>query len=162
MKVADNPPLTIWNTSSAIQSVLHSAVSKQQLTAAVTLPLGTTFAIPCPAFCSPPSCEVLVPSLRERQQRFQSQACVSRAMWACCDDTSSDDDEHNTDNMLLLLFADAFIAPALFAGLSEVDELKIALGCTGLPWTSCTVAQQDRPSPDPGPLPLDPGLEPWF
>ena len=56
-------------------------------------------------------------------------------MWPCCDDTSSDDDEHNTDNTLLLLFADAHIAPALLAGLSEVDELKIALGCR-LPWTS--------------------------
>ena len=49
-------------------------------------------------------------------------------MWACCDDTSSDD-EHNTDNTLLL-FGDAYIAPALLAGLSEVDALMIALGCT--------------------------------
>ena len=42
-------------------------------------------------------------------------------MWPCCDNTSSDDDEHNTDNHLLLLFADVGIAPALLAGLSEVD-----------------------------------------
>ena len=33
---ADNPPLAIRDTWSAIQSVLHSAISKQQLTAAVT------------------------------------------------------------------------------------------------------------------------------
>ena len=45
------------------------------------------------------------------------------------DDTSSDDDEHNTDNNLLLLIADADIAPALLAGLSDVDELHMALGC---------------------------------
>ena len=43
--------------------------------------------------------------------------------------TSSDDDEHNTDNYFLLLFADVDIAPALLAGLSEVDVLYIALGC---------------------------------
>ena len=36
MRDADNPPLAIRNTLSAIQSVLHSAMSKQQLTAAVT------------------------------------------------------------------------------------------------------------------------------
>ena len=33
---ADNPPLAIRDTWSTIQSVLHSAISKQQLTAAVT------------------------------------------------------------------------------------------------------------------------------
>ena len=82
-------------------------------------------------------------------------------MWPCCDDTSSDDDEHNTDNTLPLLFADAFIAAALLAGLSEVDELKMALGCR-FALDIFTVAQQDRPSPDPVPLPLDPGLEAWF
>ena len=43
--------------------------------------------------------------------------------------TSSDDDEHNTDSNFLLLFADVDIAPALLAGLSEVDVLRIALGC---------------------------------
>ena len=84
-----------------------------------------------------------------------------RAMWACYDDTSSDDDEHNTDNMLLLSFADAFIAPALFAHLSEVDELNLALGCR-FALDILTVAQQDRPSPDHVPLPLDFGLEPWL
>ena len=36
MKDADNPPLAIRDTWSAIQSVLHSDTSKQQLTAAVT------------------------------------------------------------------------------------------------------------------------------
>ena len=36
MRDADNPPLAIRDTWSAIQSVLHSAISKQQLTAAVT------------------------------------------------------------------------------------------------------------------------------
>ena len=50
-------------------------------------------------------------------------------MWACCDDTSSDDDEHNNNNTPLLLVADAYIAPALLACLSEVDELMIALRC---------------------------------
>ena len=36
MRDADNPPLAIRDTWSAIQSVLHSAISKQQLTAAVS------------------------------------------------------------------------------------------------------------------------------
>ena len=36
MRDADNPPLAIRDTWSTIQSVLHSAISKQQLTAAVT------------------------------------------------------------------------------------------------------------------------------
>ena len=36
MRDADNPPPAIRDTWSAIQSVLHSAISKQQLTAAVT------------------------------------------------------------------------------------------------------------------------------
>ena len=36
MRDAENPPLAIRDTWSAIQSVLHSAISKQQLTAVVT------------------------------------------------------------------------------------------------------------------------------
>ena len=36
MRDADNPPLAIRDTRSTIQCVLHSAISKQQLTAAVT------------------------------------------------------------------------------------------------------------------------------
>ena len=50
-------------------------------------------------------------------------------MWACCDDTSSDDDDHYTSNSFLLLCADALIASVLLAGLAEVDELKVSLGC---------------------------------
>ena len=68
-------------------------------------------------------------------------------MWPCCDDTSSDDDEHNTDNTLLLLFADAYIAPALLAGLSDVDVLYIALGCR-FALDTFTVVQEYRLSPD--------------
>ena len=36
LRDADNPPLAVRDTWSTIQSVLHSAISKQQLTAAVT------------------------------------------------------------------------------------------------------------------------------
>ena len=36
LRDADNPPITVRDTWSTIQSVLHSAISKQQLTAAVT------------------------------------------------------------------------------------------------------------------------------
>ena len=82
-------------------------------------------------------------------------------MCASCDDTFSHDDEYNTDNMLLLLFADAFMALALLAGLSEVDELNVALGCR-FALDFLTVAQQDHPSLDPVLLPLGPGLEPWL
>ena len=41
LRDADNPPLAIRDTWSTIQSVLHSAISKQQLTAAVTRPTVT-------------------------------------------------------------------------------------------------------------------------
>ena len=60
--------------------------------------------------------------------------------------TSPDDDEHNTNNNILLLFADADIAPALLAGLSDVDVLYIALGCR-FALDIFTIAQQYRPSP---------------
>ena len=68
---------------------------------------------------------------------------------------------HNTDNTLLLLFADACIAPALLAGLCEVDELMIALGCR-FALDIFTIAQQDRRPPVPVPLPRDPGFARWF
>ena len=35
----------------------------------------------------------------------------------------------NIDNPLLLLVADALIAPVILSGLSDVDELMVALGC---------------------------------
>ena len=91
----------------------------------------------------------------------QSQVNRSRAMWPCCDDTSSDDDEHHTDNTLLLVFADTYIAPALLAGLSDVDQLHKALGCR-VALDIFTIAQQDRPSPEPDPPPFDAELEPWL
>ena len=64
-------------------------------------------------------------------------------------------------NTMLLLFADAFIAPALLAGLTEVDELYIALGCRSA-LDIFTIAQRYRPSPDLEPLPLDAELDPWL
>ena len=94
MRDADNPPLAIRDTWSAIQSVLHSAISGDQC--------HTQFIFS--AF----SYHMQVPSQRERAQRFQSQAYRSRAMWPSCDFTSSDDDEHNADNNFLLLFADVW------------------------------------------------------
>ena len=36
LRDADNPPIAVRDTWSTIQSFLHSAISKQQLTAAVT------------------------------------------------------------------------------------------------------------------------------
>ena len=81
-------------------------------------------------------------------------------MWPCCDYTSSDDDEHNTDNNFLLLFADVDI-PALLAGLSEVDVLRIALGCR-FALDIFTNLQQYCPSPDLEPPPHDDVLERLF
>ena len=69
-------------------------------------------------------------------------------MWASCDDTSSDDDEHNTSNTLLLLFADALTVPVLLTGLSDVDELMVALQ-RRFALDIFTIAQQDWPHPDP-------------
>ena len=80
-------------------------------------------------------------------------------MWPCCNYTSSDDDEHNTDNNFLLLFADVDIAPEMLAGLSEVDVLYIALGCT-FALVIFTISQQYCPSPDLEPPPLDSQVEP--
>ena len=48
-------------------------------------------------------------------------------MWACCEDTSSDDDDHDTGNFLLLLCAHALVAVVLLSGMSEADELLVAL-----------------------------------
>ena len=74
---------------------------------------------------------------RSMWREIQFQALAPRAMWTCCADSSSD--EHNTCNTLLLLFADALVAPALLADLSEVDQLMVALYCR------FALAQQDRP-----------------
>ena len=64
-------------------------------------------------------------------------------MWPCCADTASDDGEHNTDNTLLLLFADAYIAPALLAGLTDVDAYIAP--CT--PWLQIRLGHFDyRPA----------------
>ena len=82
-------------------------------------------------------------------------------MWACCADYSSDDDDHNTSNTLLLLCADAFIAPALFVGLSYVDELMVALSCR-FALEIFTVAQQDRPFHEPDLLAHDSCGGFWF
>ena len=96
-----------------------------------------------------------VPQLRERTQRFQTQAYRSRAMWPCCDFTSSDEDEHNTDNNFFLLFADVVITPTLLEGLTEVDVLHTALGCR-FALDIFTISQRYSPSPDHEPLPHDP------
>ena len=99
------------------------------------------------------------PSQRERTQRFQSQDYRSRAMWPCCGYTLSDDDEHNTDNSFLLLFADVGITPTLLTDLSEVDVLRVAIGCR-FALDIFTISQQYSPTPDLEPLPLDAELEP--
>ena len=62
-----------------------------------------------------------------------------------------------THNTLLLLSADAHVALAPLAGLSEVDELMIALGCR-FALDIFTIAQQDRPPPVPVSPPHDPGF----
>ena len=81
-------------------------------------------------------------------------------MWVCCADSSSDDDEHNTCNTLLLLFADALVALALLADLSEVDELMVTLSCR-FALDVFTIAQQDRPLPEPDDLAQALGCDLW-
>ena len=78
-------------------------------------------------------------------------------MWACCDDTSSDD-VHNTSNTFLLLCAD-LIAPVLQAGLTEVDELKVVLGCRFA--LDVFTIQQDYLMTDQEPVISDPELAGW-
>ena len=69
-------------------------------------------------------------------------------MWACCADSSSDEDEHNTGHTLSLLFTDVHTAPSLLSDLSELGELTVALLCR-FALDNFTVAQQDRPPPEP-------------
>ena len=70
-------------------------------------------------------------------REIQRQVLALSAMWACCGDTSPDDDD-----AFLLLCADAPIAPVLLAGLTDVDELMVVLGCR-FALDVFTVAQQD-------------------
>ena len=69
-------------------------------------------------------------------------------MCACCADSSSDDDEQNACNTLLLLFADALVAPALLADLSEVDEFMAASSCR-FAWTFSPLRSKTGPFPNP-------------
>ena len=78
-------------------------------------------------------------------------------MWPCCDITSSDDDEHNTDSNFLLLFADVGITPTLLEGLTEVDVLRIALGCR-FALDIFTISQRHSPTLVHEPLPHVPEL----
>ena len=126
LRDADNPPIAVRDTWSTIQSVLHSAISKQQLN-------------------------------RECTQPFQSQGRCSCAMWPCCDTTSSDDDAHNSDSNFLLLFADVGITPTLLEGLTEVDVIRIALGCR-FALDIFTISQRHSPAPDHELLSHDPEL----
>ena len=100
-------------------------------------------------------------SKRSMWREILCQGPARCAMWTCCADSSSDDDDHNTSNTLLHLRADTFIPPALFAGLSDVDELMVALSCR-FALDIFTFAQQDRPFPEPDLLAHDPGSGLWF
>ena len=102
MRDADNPPPAIRDTWSAVQRVLHSAISKRQLTPPLR-DLRSSLSFPVSLLQT--SCWLMqVPSKRERTQRFQSQAYRSRAMRPCRDITSSDDDEHNTADPMVFAF----------------------------------------------------------
>ena len=67
-------------------------------------------------------------------------------------------DHHNTSNALLLLCADALIAPVLHAGLTDLDELKVALGCR---FALITTIQQDNPVAHQEPVICDPASAAW-
>ena len=154
LRDADNPPIAVRDTWSTIQSVLHSAISKQQLTAARYVTLGdcchTQFVLYAPCLW------MQVPSRRERTQIFQSQAYCSCAMWPCCDISSSDDDEHNTDSNFLLLFTGRLtLRPLCLRALTEVDVSHVALGCR-FALDIFTISQQHSPTPDHEPLPSRP------
>ena len=64
LRDADNPPLAVRDTWSTIQCVLHSAISKQQLTAALGDCCHTQFVLYAPCLW------MQVPSRRERTQPF--------------------------------------------------------------------------------------------
>ena len=67
----------------------------------------------------------------------------------CCDASSSDDDEHITSNASLLACAHAIVAPAQLFGLTEPDELSVALPCR-FALDSWTIMQREGPSADQG------------
>ena len=123
MRDADNPPLAIRDTWSAIQSVLHSAISKQQLTAAVT-----TVTIVTPSFLSmhrASGCKY-----RPNGNAHSVFSLKPTTALPCGPAvTSPRPTMTSTDNNFLLLFADDAITPTLLEGLTEVDVLHIALGC---------------------------------
>ena len=52
------------------------------------------------------------------------------------------DDDHNTSNALLLLCAHALVAPVLLSGMTEADELVVALTCL-FALDVFTIIQQD-------------------
>ena len=126
LRDADNPPLAIRDTWSTIQSVLHSAISKQQLTAAVT---WLTVTIITPSILSmyhAPGCKYR--STGNAHNVFSLKPAAAVPYGPAVTSPPCDDDEHNTDNNFLLLFADIAITPTLLEGLTEVDVLHIALG----------------------------------
>ena len=155
MKDADNPPLAIRDTWSSSRA--YSIAPSPNNNSCRYVTLRTTFAILCSAFFAVPR---YVKCWYRPYEVFSLklapvEPCGPAVMTPLPTTTST------TPTTLCYSFADAYIAPALHAGLSEVDELKTALGCR-FAMDIFTIAQQDRPSPDPVPLPLDPHLEPSF
>ena len=161
MKDADNLPLALRDTWSAIQSVLHSPSPNNNF----QLPLRDLRA----AFCHTLSCFSLSPRYVKCRYRPYGNTCrgfsfklapalpCGLAVTTLLPMTTSTTPAMLSYSWLLT----PTIAPALLAGLSEVDELMIALGCR-FALDIFTIAQQDPPPPVPGPLPHDPGFAHWF
>ena len=66
-----------------------------------------------------------------------------------------DDDDHNTSNAFLLLCADALVGLVVLAGLTDLDELKVALGCR-FALDVFTIIPQDHTVVDQEPVDLRP------
>ena len=162
MKNAHNPSLAIRDLVSHPERIPPQCHLRTTTYSRRNVTVGQPYATPCSVFYALPrdvKCKYR-PYGNTRRSYSLKPASVAQ-LCPGHDDTSSDDDEHNTSNTLLLLVADACIAPALLAGLSDVHEFKIALGCK-YALDMFMIAQQNGRSPDLDNLPLDPNLEPWF
>ena len=159
MKDADHPPLAMKrDTWSAIQTECPPQRYLQTTTLSsshVTLDTCSSLAkAPCHVFmCCAPVYRVPGPSLREHPQLFygtlpQAIAHPVHCRVLSCVPRGDAQPSARADG---LLFADALIAPVLLTGLSDVDELMVALGCR-FAVDIFTIAQQDRPHPEPDPL----------
>ena len=155
LRDADNQPIAVRDTWSTIQSVLRSAISKQQFTGSRHVTLGFTVTSSCFIHMVLMVASTGHPGTHTAHISLKTATAVPCGH--CSDITSSDGDAHNTGSNFVLLFADIGIMSTLLEGLTDVDVLHIALGCRFV-LDIFTISQQYSPALDHEQLPHDPEL----